>query len=303
MCTMWTRRQVVWALGLAGAAGWMGCTGDARRPATVSLMAAGSLNNAFEHGLSAAIDADITLEIEAHGSATAARLIAEGQRDPDIVTVADEALFDGPLHPPWYTLFATNALVIAYNPDTPGGRRLAAAGTERWFEPLRSGDVRIGRTDPDEDPLGYRTLFMLDLADRYYEGASALREQLLTRDQIYPETGLISQFETGSIDAAFTYRNMAIERDYAYVELPPPINLSDPAFADDWYATTQYTLPSGKSVTGGVIRYASTMRRITPITQRVFQAQLTGDYLEAYGLSIPSNYPQFVGDVPDDVMV
>jgi len=300
---MWTRRQVVKTLGLVGAAGWIGCTGDARRAPAVSLMAAGSLNNAFEHGLSAAIGDDITLEIEAHGSATVARLIAEGQRDPDIVTVADEALFDGPLHPPWHALFATNALVIAYNPDTPGGQRLAAAGPERWFEPLLDGDVRIGRTDPDEDPLGYRTLFMLDLASRYYDGVSALREQLLARDQIYPETGLISQFETGSIDAAFAYRNMAIERDYAYVELPPPINLSDPAYADAWYATTQYTLPGGKTVTGGVIRYASTMGRITPATQRVFRTQLTGAYLETYGFSVPPNYPQFVGDVPGDVMV
>ena len=303
MDTEWTRRQFVGVLGLAGVAGWTGCTRDAGRASSVSLMAAGSLNNAFEHGLSAEIDADITLEIEAHGSATVARLIAEGQRDPDIVTVADEALFDGPLHPPWYALFATNALVIAYNPDTPGGQRLAAAGTERWFEPLLDGAVRIGRTDPDEDPLGYRTLFMLELAGRYYDGVSALRERLLTRDQIYPETGLISQFETGSIDVAFAYRNMAIERDYAYVELPPPINLSDPAYADEWYATTQYTLPDGKTVTGGVIRYASAMRRSTPAVRRVFQTQLTGAYLMAYGFSVPSNYPQFVGDVPSDVMV
>jgi molybdate/tungstate transport system substrate-binding protein len=265
-------------------------------------MAAGSLNNAFENGLKAELDADIALEIEAHGSATVARLIAEGQRDPDIVTVADEALFDGPLYPMWYALFATNALVIAYNPDSPGGQRLARAGADRWVEPLLDGGLRLGRTDPDEDPLGYRTLFMLDLASRYYDTADDLRARLLNRDQIYPETGLISQFETGSIDAAFAYRNMAIERDYAYVELPAPINLSDPQYVDDWYATTQYTLPSGKTVTGGVIRYGSTMRRVTPAVRRVFRTQLTGAYLGAYGFSVPLNYPQFVGDVPDGIM-
>jgi len=269
--------------------------------AAVSLMAAGSLNNAFEHGLKPALPDDLALEIEAHGSATVARLIAEEQRDPDIVTLADTALFDGPLRPTWYAAFASNALVIAYNPGTPGGRRLAAAGADRWFEPLLDGSVRLGRTDPDEDPLGYRALFMLELASRYYDGAPDLRSRLPTRNQIYPETALISQFEVGGIDAAIAYRNMAIERDYAYLELPPPVNLSDPAYADEWYATTQYTLPSGKTVTGGVIRYGSTIRHLRPATRRVFQEQLTGAYLQTFGFIVPRTYPHFHGDVPADV--
>jgi len=266
-------------------------------------MAAGSLNNAFEHGLKPALPDDLSLEIEAHGSATVARLVTEGQRDPDIVTLADTALFDGPLHPAWYAVFASNALVVAYHPDTPGGRRLAAAGADRWFEPLLDGSVRLGRTDPDEDPLGYRALFMLELASRYYDGAPDLRSQLPARDQIYPETGLISQFEVGAIDAAIAYRNMAIERDYAYLELPPPINLSDPAYADDWYATTQYTLPSGKTVTGGVIRYGSTIRHVRPATRQVFQEQLTGAYLQTFGFIVPRSYPHLHGDVPADVTI
>ena len=266
-------------------------------------MAAGSLNNAFEHGLKSELPDDLALEIEAHGSATVARLVAEGQRDPDIVTLADTALFDGPLRPAWHAVFASNALVIAYNPDTPGGSRLAEAGADRWFEPLLDGAARLGRTDPDEDPLGYRTLFMLELASRYYDSAPDLRLRLPARDQIYPETALISQFEVGAIDAAIAYRNMAIERDYAYLELPPPINLSDPACADDWYATTQYTLPSGKTVTGGVIRYGSTIRHVRAATRRVFQAQLTGAYLRRFGFIVPRTYPHVHGEVPAGVTI
>lgn len=301
---MLNRRHFLGLIAAACTAGWMGCTrdGDRAAPGTVSLMAAGSLNNAFEHGLKAAVPDDITLEVEAHGSATVARLIAEGQRDPDLVALADVALFDGPLHPAWYATFATNALVIAYNPGAEGGQRLAEAGPDRWFEPLLAGRVRIGRTDPDEDPLGYRTLFMLELASRHY-GVPDLRARLLSREQIYPETALISQFETGAIDAAFAYRNMAIERDYAYIELPPPINLSDPAYVDNWYATTQYTLPGGKTVTGGVIRYGATIRRMTPAAQRVFRLLLTGGYLQSFGFVIPRNEPQFVGNAPRAVMV
>jgi len=107
----------------------------------------------------------------------------------------------------------------------------------------------------------------------------------------------------GAIDAAIAYRNMAIERDYAYLKLPPPINLSDPAYADDWYATTQYTLPSGKTVTGGVIRYGSTIRHVRPAARQVFQEQLTGAYLQTFGFIVPRSYPHLHGDVPADVTI
>jgi len=133
--------------------------------ASVSLLAAGSLNNAFENGLRA--ETDVDLRVEAHGSAAITRLIAAGQRDPDIVSVADVALFDGPLSPPWYAEFATNSIVLAYNRNTEGGRRVGEAGSENWYEPLVAGTVALGRTDPDLDPLGYRTLFTLELASRY----------------------------------------------------------------------------------------------------------------------------------------
>jgi molybdate/tungstate transport system substrate-binding protein len=174
---------------------------DGGRSLTVAILAAGSLLHALESGLEPTVD--VPVEVEAHGSATVARLIAEGKRDPDIVSVADTALLVDPLSPPWYSVFASNAVVVAYNPDREGGRRLAEAGAERWYEPMLGGETRVGRTDPDQDPLGYRTLFTLELASRYYDDAPDLVERIPRREQIYPETALISQFETGAIDAAF----------------------------------------------------------------------------------------------------
>jgi molybdate/tungstate transport system substrate-binding protein len=273
-----------------------GCRSGAPR---VSVLAAGSLNNALENGLAPALS-DVSLHVEAHGSAAAARFVAEGQRDPDVVTLADAALFHGPLTPDWYATFATNAMVLAYNADSDGGQRLAAASPDQWYRPLLEGTVRLGRTDPDQDPLGYRTLFMLELAARYYD-VPDLADRILHPDQIYPETALISQFEVGAIDAAVAYRNMAVERDYDYVELPPEINLSDPAYADDWYATTAYTLPSGKRVTGGLIRYASTIRHLRDPVLRVFAEQCTGAYRTQFGLTVPDGYPRFHGSVPTRV--
>lgn len=287
-----TRRQFIAATAalLAGGACTNGSSG------AVSLMAAGSLYHAFENGLAKQLS-DLSPEIEAHGSVAVARLVAEGKRDPDIVSLADAALFDGPLHPTWHVEFATNALVLAYNPDTAAGRRLAEAGPEAWYEPLLRSEVRLGRTDPDLDPLGYRTLFALDLASRYYE-IPDLSPRVLEPRQIYPETALISQFEVGAIDAAFTYRSMATARGYAFVEFPREINLSSPAHARNWYEQASYRLPDGKVVRGAPISYASTIRHLRPEVQTVFRRQCRGAYLTAFGFSVPDDYPRIHGDAP-----
>ncbi|WP_332900164.1 extracellular solute-binding protein [Haladaptatus sp. CMSO5] len=294
-----TRRKAL-AAGAAVATSFAGClaSGTSSRETPVFLLAAGSLNNALENGLRPSLD--VPLEIEAHGSAQVARLVADGQKAPDIVSLADVALFDGPLHPAWYAEFATNSLVISYDPASEGGKRIAAAGDQGWFRPLLSGEVSLGRTDPDVDPLGYRTLFMLELATRHYDTDENLREAIPDREQIYPETQLVSQFETGSIDAAVTYRNMAVERDYSFINLPTAIDLSDPAAASE-YETARYTLPDGKEVRGGVISYGATIPagKQTESVASVFAAHTTGSYLHEFGFTVPENYPTYTGDVPD----
>jgi len=295
-----SRREFLVTAGTAVVAGSAGCTGgrgrDGSRSPTVAVLAAGSLQNAIANGLEPAVD--VPVEVEAHGSATVARMIDEGQRDPDIVSVADVALFERPLSPPWYSVFASNSIVVAYNPDTVGGERVAAAGAERWYEPMAEGGVRIGRTDPDQDPLGYRTLFALELASRYYDDVTDLGAQILRRDQIYPETSLISQFETGSIDAAFAYRSMAVERGYEYIELPAQINLSDPRYAEEWYSQPSYTLPSGQEVRGGLISYGSTVRHVSDAAMAVFDVHTTGRYLEDHGFLLREEFPEYTGEVP-----
>lgn len=297
----YSRRRFLHATGSVGIAGLAGCsrgTAETQSP-TIAILGPGSLQNALANGLAPAVAGPV--RIETHGSATLARMIDEGQRDPDIVTVADEALFEHPLTPTWHSVFASNSIVIVYNPDSDGGQRVGAAGPENWYEPLADDDVTIGRTDPDQDPLGYRTRFVIELASRYYDDASNLSEGILRQDQVYPETGLLSQFETGAIDVAIAYRNMAIERGYEYIELPDQINLSNPNYVADWYATTSYTLPSGQEIRGGLISYASTIRHMSDAAVSVFDAQTTGSYLAEHGFLQREAFPAYTGDVPQQV--
>ncbi|WP_251330233.1 extracellular solute-binding protein [Haloplanus pelagicus] len=294
------RRGVLSALAasVGGVGGCLGVGHTADPPPTVSVLAAGSLNDALENGLRSRVDA--RLRVEAHGSAEVARLVAAGTKAPDIVSLSDVALFDGPLDPSWYAEFATNAVVVAYDADSEGGRRLAAAAPDRWYRPLLAEGVSLGRTDPDLDPLGYRTLFVLDLATEYYGLETDLGEAIPRREQIFPETRLVSQFETGAIDAAITYRSMAEQRGYDYVSLPPEIDLGTPRFADR-YAAVSYELPSGTVVRGAPVSYGSTMRHDSAPVRAVFERAITGAYLGEFGFVVPDDYPRFTGDSPDDL--
>ncbi|MFC7044924.1 extracellular solute-binding protein [Halobacteriaceae archaeon GCM10025711] len=270
-----------------------GCAGSARE--AVSVLAAGSLQNALMRSLAETVEP--TLQVEAFGSAHAAHLVADGQRDPDVLALADPALFEGDVDAPWYALFASNAVGIAYNPDTERGRAVGDADT--WYRPLLDVGVRVGRTDPDLDPLGYRTRFALELAADHYDRPD-LASTVLGNADVYPETELLAQFESGQVDAAFVYRNMAVERDYPFVELPARVDLSDPAHAA-FYRTVSYTLPTGTTVTGDVIQYGATLRRDRTATRAVFRTMVesTDDYLPGHGFTVPENYPTYHGDVPD----
>lgn len=297
-----SRRAVLGGLAVAGCGTLAGYgmsrgTGDEGPP--VSLFAAGSLANAVEHGLAGRVAHP--LRVNVHGSAALARMVASGRHDPDLVSLADASLFESALDPAWYAEFATNALVVAYNPETEGGRRVAEAGVEGWYEPVLAGEARLGRTDPDLDPLGYRTLFMLELASRYYGTDVPLRERVPVDTQVYPETQLVSQFETGGIDAAVTYRNMAVERGYDYVDLPSRIDFGDPRYVEDWYATTTYSLPSGRTVRGGLISYATTVRTPRDAAFDVFDAHLDRSLLREFGFTVPEDHPRYTGDVPERV--
>jgi len=287
-----TRRAVLTALG-SGVAATAGCGAFGRE--RVDVLVAGSLQNAASGTLQS--QSDVDLAVEARGSVQAARLVADGKRDPAIVALADPSLFDRVMDTDWHAVVASNEMVLAYNPQTDGGTRISEA--DPWYDPLRGDSVSLGRTDPTLDPLGYRTLFVLDLAADYYD-ESGLTDAVRSPDQTYPETQLLAQFETGAVDAAFVYRSMAIERDYPFREFPPEIHLGDPAHAEE-YRTASYELSDGTTITGSPIEYGAVRRDDHGATRTAFETVLSGDWLAPHGFTVRQAYPRLVGDVPSTV--
>ncbi|UPM42964.1 extracellular solute-binding protein [Halocatena salina] len=297
-----SRRAVIQAFG-TGVFGLSGClgkgwipTGD-RHTSPVTILAAGSLTNALSNGLAPELDTPV--QIETHGSARIARMVKEGIRDPDIVVVADTALFNAPLNPSWYSVFTSNAVVIASNTATEDGKRVGRT-SQAWYELVADDDINLGRTDPKADPLGYRTLFVIDLAARYYE-VDGLASTILADEQIYPESSLMTRFETGAVDVAIAYRNMAVERGYDYIDLPDPIDLSAPEYTEDWYSTVTYTLPDGTAVQGGTISYGAAARTMTDDVLSVFDRLVRGSYLQRHGFILHESFPNHHGRVPERI--
>ena len=164
---------------------------------------------------------------------------------PDVLAVADVALFDSlilPRHSTWYLVFGNSALVLAYGRKSTHAQDLTA---NNWMDILLRPRVRTGRSDPRVDPSGYRTLMALELAERWYHRpglAAQLRRAMPDQYVRRAEADLSALIQAGELDYIWTYRNLARAHGLRWLELPPEINLEDPTRAT-WYAQAQITLP------------------------------------------------------------
>ncbi len=171
---------------------------------------------------------------ENSSSLEAARKLTELGKIPDILAVADYTVIGDMLMPkyaPWYANFARNAMVLAY---TDQSRDAARIDSTNWWRVVLTPGVRTGHSDPALDPNGYRTLIVLQLAERYYRQpglARRLDSAMPPRFQRPKETDLTALLQTGELDYAWTYRSVAQTSGLRYVTLPPAIDLSDPAMA------------------------------------------------------------------------
>lgn len=247
------RFLVLLALCTSGAAG--------AEKGSVSVLYAGSLGAVMERTLGPAFEraTGYHYQGEGQGSVAAARAIRDRLRQPDVFLSADpavNALLQGPANggfESWYLTFAAGELVLGYNPRSRFRDLFeqARAGKLPWYEVLAHPGVKLGRTDPDLDPKGYRTLFLFELAEQYYHrpGLTALLGPPRNPDQIFPEPELLIRMESGQLDAGIFYRHEVVAHGMPYIALPGELNQSDPRFAR-LYATQTFTTNKGLRVSG-----------------------------------------------------
>jgi molybdate/tungstate transport system substrate-binding protein len=92
--------------------------------------------------------------------------------------------------------------------------------------------VEVGRSDPDLDPAGYRTLLVHQLAERHY-GERGLAARLLAaapqRNVRPKEVELTGLLQAGELDYIWTYESVAQAAGLRYLTLPERIDLGTPA--------------------------------------------------------------------------
>jgi len=174
---------------------------------------------------------DVRVLTEASGSIDAARKITELKRECDIMASADYAVIDKLLVPEYgieNIKFATNEMAIVYSGQS---RYKDEIDSLNWPEILAREDVSVGRSDPDSDPCGYRTLLVLQLSGMYYD--STFTTQIAKKDKRFirpKETDLLALLDVGAVDYIFLYRSVAVQHGLPYLQLPTHINLGDPSY-------------------------------------------------------------------------
>jgi len=257
----------------------VGCTGGATPPAgklegKLPIFHAGSLTIPFAQVSEEfnQLYPEVEILLEGAGSQTAIRKVTELGRECGVIGSADYTIIPKLMFPDyadWYITFATNQIVICYTDKSKFKDEINA---NNWYEILQRDGVKYGKSDPDQDPCGYRTLMVWQLAEDYYN-QPGLYKSLNTGDihknvMRRKSVELIALLESGDLDYAFEYSSVAVQHKLNYIVLPAEINLSEERFKD-FYATAKVEI-SGKepgqkiTQTGAPIIYAVTIPKNFP---------------------------------------
>ncbi|MEI6899114.1 MAG: tungstate ABC transporter substrate-binding protein WtpA [Bacteroidota bacterium] len=207
---------------------------------------------------------------ESAGSVASARKITDLNKPCDIMASADYAVIDNMLIPKyadWNIKFVSNELSIVYHEKSKYADKI---NTKNWFDMLLKQDVAFGRADPNADPCGYRSVLMLQLAEKFYK-KPGIAKKIMEKDMNYmrpKEVDLLALLESNSIDYLLLYKSVAIQHQLKYIVLPDEINLKNAAFAAN-YATASTEIngkePGKKDIVKGEpMIYGVTMLRDAP---------------------------------------
>jgi len=236
-----------------------GC-GNENQAKTLTIYHAGSLSVplAEMEAKFEAVHPNVDVLRESGGSATminkAITREEAGEDPPDIVASADYTLIPDRLYgqgyADWTIIFAKNKMVLCYRDGAPFASEITS-GTRKWYEVLRNENVTWGHSNPDDDPCGYRSLMVFQLAQQFYfddaatfgntpdadaeglydaciPGTDQERGRVSESKQVVrsKSVDLISLLQSGDLDYAFEYSSVAVQHGLGHIELDDAINLS-----------------------------------------------------------------------------
>ncbi|MEZ7197296.1 tungstate ABC transporter substrate-binding protein WtpA [Pseudodesulfovibrio karagichevae] len=185
---------------------------------------------------------------EAGGSTKMARMISEVGKPADIMASADYVVIDKTLIPKfasWNVRFASNQMVLCY---TDKSKFAGEINSDNWADILLRKGVVWGHSDPNLDPAGYRSLMVLQLAEKFYKRPGLYDRFLANRPEknIRPKSvELVSLLESGHMDYAWEYLSVAVQHHLKYITLDNHLNLGDSTL-DAFYANAKVKVTGKK---------------------------------------------------------
>ena len=231
---------------------------QAREPVVV--FHAGSLSVPFA-GIEKAFEAkypQYDVVREAAGSRACARKITDIHKSADVMASADYKVIDNLLIPDYAKFnihFATNEMVIAY---TSRSKYANEINSRNWLQIFLREGVKIGHSNPNLDPCGYRAMLVTKLAEKYYR-VPGFFNRLLGYGEYYShgeekrnkvivrpkETDLLALLESGIYDYLYIYRSVAQQHGLQFITLPEEVNLGSASHAD-LYAKASFKITGKK---------------------------------------------------------
>ena len=223
---------------------------------------------------------------EASGSRAAARKISEIGKAADVMASADYKVIDNLLIPKnakFNAQFATNEMAIAYTSHAKYANEINA---KNWPEIFLRDGVKVGHSNPNMDPCGYRSMLVTKLAEVHYK-MPGLYDKLFGYGEAYKvgeenkdkvivrpkETDLLGLIEANAYDYLYIYKSVAEQHGLKYITLPKEVSLKDNEFKD-FYKTVSFKINGkkpGEFITkkGGAMVYGITVpeNEKSPTTQ------------------------------------
>ena len=234
---------------------------------------------------------NIDVEREPAGSVACVRKIIDLGKKADVLGSADYSLIPQmmmPKYADWYVMFARNEIVLAY---TDNSKYKDEINPDNWYKILQRPDVKIGFSNPNDDPCGYRSQMVMQLAELYYKDPTIYDNLVLKYSNMKveenngtylilvpkdldvdtnklfvrsKETDLLAPLEAGAFDYLFIYKSVANQHHLKYVELPKEINLGYYEYADTYKKVALKILAKNKTITAKPIVYGMTVPTNAP---------------------------------------
>ena len=188
---------------------------------------------------------------EPAGSRACARKITDIGKPADVMASADYKVIDNlmiPKNAKFNAQFVTNEMAIAYTYNSKYDNEINAKNWTKIF--LREG-VKVGHSNPNMDPCGYRSMLVTKLAEDFYKepnfydklfgygesytGGEEDTKKVIVRPK---ETDLLGMIEAGLYDYLYIYKSVAEQHGLKYITLPPEVSLKSASLKDSYKKAT-----------------------------------------------------------------